>query len=1200
MSIKITKNSWFEILKSSEERKWEELYRSRWEHDKVVRSTHGVNCTGSCSWNVFVKDGLVVGEVQATDYPAIGGDIPMTEPRGCARGASFSWYLYSPIRVKYPYIRGKLLDLWLDAKKKYDDPVDAWASIVEDTEKRNSYMVKRGKGGFRRIDYESALELIAASNIYTIKKYGPDRIIGFSPIPAMSQISYAAGSRYLNLIGGVVMSFYDWYCDLPLASPQVWGEQTDVCESADWFNSSYTVLMGSNVNVTRTPDAHYLYESKMKGGKIVVMSPDYSSVTKGADLWIKINKGQDGAFWLAVNHVILNEFYNKSITGYFDDYVRKYTDLPFLVYLDENNDSYEMGRMVRASDFENTEREENAEWKYAVIDLESKNVVFPYGSIGFRWAQDEKNKFKWRLINKCGISDKEIVPTLSILEVSDRTIGVKFYEYHNDKVVENVRNIPVFEIETKEGKKFVTTVFDLLNGMLGVDRGLGGDYPSSYYDDKIYTPKWQEKYTGVNADTVIKVAREFAENAAKTCGKSMIIIGAGINHWYHQDLMYRSAIMALLLTGSVGVNGGGLAHYVGQEKVAMLSSWATIAMAGDWLKPPRLQNTPSFWYIHSDQWRYEDKVFDYFKVNDENKFKEKHTADFIAKAVRLGWLPFYPSFSENPLNLAKLNNPQANVVNKLKKGELKFSVEEPDNPVNFPRVWFIWRANAIASSAKGHEYFMRHVLGTSDNLTAEEKAVSLKDVNNQIEAPKGKIDLIVDINFRMDTSALYSDIILPAATWYEKDDLNTTDMHSFVHPLRKVVAPLWESKSDWNIFKDLAKKFSALAEKHFPKSVKDLVVATLLHDTPEEIMQRDVKDWKYGETEPIPGKTIPKLAVIERDYKKIYHKFISLGPNAAKSIGAHGVSWDSSEEYEELKIKNGAIRLADEEFPSLEEPINVANAILHLAPETNGKVAVKGFKSLSKFTGINFDTLVKGNEKVKMDFDDITIQPRRLNTSPIWSGIIDEGRPYAPYTINTEFGLPWRTLTGRQHFYLDHEFYKYAGEMLPVYKPNLPENVLNELIKTQDGLVLNYHTPHGKWHIHSTYYDNLRMLSLSRGGQVIWLNNVDAEKYGIKDNDWVEVYNKNGVVICKTVVSSRMPSGVCYIYHATERTINVPISEKTNNRGGNHNSLTRVRLKPLAMVGGCGQFSYYFNYWGPVGVNRDTYVVVKKLNKVRF
>ncbi|MFX8351147.1 molybdopterin-dependent oxidoreductase, partial [Acinetobacter baumannii] len=79
------------------------------------------------------------------------------------------------------------------------------------------------KGGFRRVSWDEVLELIAAAVVSTVKRYGPDRVIGFSPIPAMSQISYAAGSRFLSLLGGVPMSFYDWYCDLPNASPEIWG-----------------------------------------------------------------------------------------------------------------------------------------------------------------------------------------------------------------------------------------------------------------------------------------------------------------------------------------------------------------------------------------------------------------------------------------------------------------------------------------------------------------------------------------------------------------------------------------------------------------------------------------------------------------------------------------------------------------------------------------------------------------------------------------------------------------------------------------------------------------------------------------------------------------------------------------------------------------------------------------------------------------
>ncbi len=117
----------------------------------MVRSTHGVNCTGGCSWNVHVKDGIVGWELQATDYPELEAGLPPYEPRGCQRGISFSWYLYSPLRIKYPYLRGVLTDLWRAAKAEHGDPVEAWASIVEDPAKRKSYQQARGKGGFRRV-----------------------------------------------------------------------------------------------------------------------------------------------------------------------------------------------------------------------------------------------------------------------------------------------------------------------------------------------------------------------------------------------------------------------------------------------------------------------------------------------------------------------------------------------------------------------------------------------------------------------------------------------------------------------------------------------------------------------------------------------------------------------------------------------------------------------------------------------------------------------------------------------------------------------------------------------------------------------------------------------------------------------------------------------------------------------------------------
>jgi nitrate reductase alpha subunit len=160
-------------------RDWEDSYRQRWQFDKIVRSTHGVNCTGSCSWKIYVKNGLVTWETQQTDYPRTRPDLPNHEPRGCPRGASYSWYLYSANRLKYPLVRRRLIELWREALAQHTDPVLAWDAIQNDPQKAQSYRKARGKGGFIRSNWKELNQLIAAANVWTIKNYGPDRVAGF-------------------------------------------------------------------------------------------------------------------------------------------------------------------------------------------------------------------------------------------------------------------------------------------------------------------------------------------------------------------------------------------------------------------------------------------------------------------------------------------------------------------------------------------------------------------------------------------------------------------------------------------------------------------------------------------------------------------------------------------------------------------------------------------------------------------------------------------------------------------------------------------------------------------------------------------------------------------------------------------------------------------------------------------------------------
>ena len=797
-------------------RDWENMYRQRWSHDKVVRTTHGVNCTGSCSWKVFVKNGIITWENQQIDYPSCGPDMPEFEPRGCPRGASFSWYEYSPLRVKYPYIRGKLWRMWGRALSELKDPVKAWASIVEDPEKAVEYKKARGKGGHVRVNWRDATMLISAQLIYTIQKYGPDRIAGFTPIPAMSMVSYASGARFLSLLGGEMLSFYDWYADLPPSSPQIWGEQTDVPESSDWYNSGYIIMWGSNVPLTRTPDAHFLTEVRYKGTKVVSVAPDYAESVVHADDWIAANPGSDAAVAQAMTHVILDEFYQKRQEPMFLDYAKQYTDMPFLITLDRYEDSYKAGRFLRASDLGS--HSEHAEWKPVIYDETTDEIIVPNGTMGQRWEEDAK----WNLIldNEDGT---RVEPALSIADHGANWEEIVFPYFDNVANGTFKRPIPTKKVKMADGsERLVTTVHDLMLSQYGVNR-IGSDLEASGYDDaeSFYTPAWQEKITNVKPELVTQIAREFAQNALDTGGRSMIIMGAGINHWFNSDTIYRAILNLVTLTASQGVNGGGWAHYVGQEKCRPIEGWSTIAFARDWQAPPRLQNATSYFYFATDQWKYEEMGADLLMSPTEGKPRYEHPADYNVLAARLGWLPSYPQFNKNSLVFAEeaaeagkttTEDIVAHTLEQIKSGETQFAVEDPGAPENFPRSLFVWRSNLVSSSAKGQEYFMKHLFGASDGLLAT--------VNDELKPEEmvwrdevaGKLDLLVALDFRMTATPMYADVVLPAATWYEKHDLSSTDMHPFVHPFNPAVDPLWESRSDWDIYRSLAETFSEHGE----------------------------------------------------------------------------------------------------------------------------------------------------------------------------------------------------------------------------------------------------------------------------------------------------------------------------------------------------------------------------------------------------
>src|SRR5690606_26009632 len=634
-------------------------------------------------------------------------------------------------------------------------------------------------------------------------------------------------------------------------------------------------------------------------------------------------------------------------------------------------------RLLRAADLPNGLGEtNNPDWKAVAYDELSDGLVVPLGSSGFRWGEEGK----WNLEEKDGAGRLvRLRTTLAGREDEIRPVAFPYFGStapHDFVATDHeqvlMRNIPVKSLDLADGSKtMVATVFDLFCANYGVDRGFGGENVASDYDaDVPFTPAWAEKITGVPRQAIIQVARECADTAEKTKGRSMVILGAGLNHWYHMDMSYRGIISLLVMCGCIGQSGGGWSHYVGQEKLRPQTGWLPLAFALDWTRPPRHMNGTSFFYAHTDKWRYETlKISEILSPVAPEGDWSGSMIDFNVRAERMGWLPSAPQLETNPLELGRhIKETGADaatvVADGLRSGDLKPSNLDPDKPVNWPRNMFFWRSNVLGASGKGHEYFLKHLVGSMHGVIGTDEDVERierpTDVVWRDEAPVGKLDLMVNIDFRMSTTSVYSDVVLPTATWYEKHDLNTSDMHPFIHPLSAAVDPAWEARSDWNIFRTIAKKFSDVA----PEVVgveHDVVLTPIQHDTAGELAQPyEPKDWLKGETLGICGM---------------------------------GISWDPKTEIDLLGALNGRVHVGPTAGqPKIDNDIDACETILMLAPETNGEVAVKAWQALGKMTGRDDTHLAEGKEEEKIRFRDVASQPRKIISSPTWSGLEKIGR----------------------------------------------------------------------------------------------------------------------------------------------------------------------------------------------------------------
>ena len=258
---------------------------------KLVRSTCSPNCTGACAYHAMVYKGRITSLIQAADYPEAEYN-----PRGCLKGQSMVNLIYGPDRLKKPLIR----------------------------------VGERGEGKFKAVSWDEALDYAADKLAEIMKKYGPESIALSIQVPGTGYVHKGAAIRLASMFGWSVLHGYTMNGDLPAFWSQTFGVQTEEFESLEWINSRYIAIFGSNILVTRLPDAKFLSIAKERGAKVIMVDMNFTPTAAKADEWIQINPSTDAAFALGIVNVIINE------RLYDEDFIKTYTDMPLLVRLDNN------------------------------------------------------------------------------------------------------------------------------------------------------------------------------------------------------------------------------------------------------------------------------------------------------------------------------------------------------------------------------------------------------------------------------------------------------------------------------------------------------------------------------------------------------------------------------------------------------------------------------------------------------------------------------------------------------------------------------------------------------------------------------------------------------------------------------------------------------------------------------------------------
>ncbi len=304
---------------------WEDLYREQLGWDRVVKGTHHVNCwyQRGCTFNVFVKDGMVMREEQAATYDQTNAYVPDFNPRGCQKGCSYSDRMYDASRLRVPLKR----------------------------------VGERGAGKWKRVSWQEAMDDIADHLIDTLRA-GKSRSVYWDMGGGMTNGAAMIGLiRTIRALDGSVLDIDSEVGDHHPGAAVTCGKISFSSSADDLFYSDLIMIWGGNPAFTQIPNAHFINEARYKGAEVVAITPDLNPSGIHTDLWVPVGVGSDAAFGLAMSHVIIEE-------GLYDAaFVREQTDLGLLM-------DPARQRFLRASDLERG----GADDEFFFFDLESQQV----------------------------------------------------------------------------------------------------------------------------------------------------------------------------------------------------------------------------------------------------------------------------------------------------------------------------------------------------------------------------------------------------------------------------------------------------------------------------------------------------------------------------------------------------------------------------------------------------------------------------------------------------------------------------------------------------------------------------------------------------------------------------------------------------------------------------------------------------------